>query len=74
MRPKLTNRVIDKALALGNFADIALNCHGLAAPFCTVATTSSAPALLARKQSTTSAPSDARRSTNGPAQFPDRRR
>src|SRR5712672_3893152 len=30
---ELTNPVIDKALALGDSADIALNCHGLAASF-----------------------------------------
>src|SRR5712675_1803563 len=30
---ELTNPVLDKALALGNFADIALKCHGLAASF-----------------------------------------
>src|SRR5882724_8271820 len=31
--PEVTNRVIAKALTLGNFADIALNRHGLAASF-----------------------------------------
>src|SRR5260370_33708081 len=31
--PKLTNPLIDKELALGNFADITLNCHGFAASF-----------------------------------------